>query len=180
MIAFDLKCQAAHVFEAWFGTSAAYDEQQERGLICCPVCGDVHISKAIMAPNIGRKGNQPPAISPVSTSQTDASPPNTAVAKPATKGKTSAVPSVMPGASRTKEQTEKLVAAMEAVREQVEKNCDYVGKEFAEEARKIHYGEADDRGIYGEATIEEAEELFDEGIDIAALPFPAKPDRFDA
>ena len=62
------------------------------------------------------------------------------------------------------------------VRAEVEKNCDYVGSEFAEEARKIHYGETDARGIYGETTLDEAHELVEEGIDITALPFVPRTD----
>ena len=60
------------------------------------------------------------------------------------------------------------------VRDHVEKTCEYVGADFPEEARKIHYGETPDRGIYGEATIEESEELLDEGIDVIALPMTRK------
>lgn len=62
------------------------------------------------------------------------------------------------------------------IRRKVEDNCDYVGTEFADEARKIHYGEADDRGIYGEATPDEAEELKDEGIDVVAIPWVPRSD----
>lgn len=62
------------------------------------------------------------------------------------------------------------------IRRKVEDNCDYVGAEFADEARKIHYGEADDRGIYGEATPDEAEELKDEGIDVVAIPWVPRSD----
>ncbi len=62
------------------------------------------------------------------------------------------------------------------IRRKVEDNCDYVGAEFADEARKIHYGEADDRGIYGEATPGEAEELKDEGIDVVAIPWLPRSD----
>jgi len=62
------------------------------------------------------------------------------------------------------------------IRRKVEDNCDYVGTEFADEARKIHYGEADDRGIYGEATPDEAEELKDEGIDVVAIPWLPRSD----
>jgi hypothetical protein len=57
------------------------------------------------------------------------------------------------------------------LRAEVEKNCEYVGPDFAKEARRIHHGEADARGIYGESTDEEAEALADEGIDIARIPW---------
>jgi hypothetical protein len=61
------------------------------------------------------------------------------------------------------------------LREHVETNADYVGDRFAEEARRIHYGEKDPRGIYGEATLEDAVELHEEGIDV--LPLPKLPDE---
>lgn len=64
MIVFDLKCGASHVFEAWFGSSTDYDEQQARGLVPCPICGDGSVVKAVMAPNIGAKGNAGPATPP--------------------------------------------------------------------------------------------------------------------
>ena len=71
---------------------------------------------------------------------------------------------------------EQILQAVATLRDKVEAECDYVGDRFAEEARRIHYGEADDRGIYGEATIEEAIDLGEEGIDIAPLPASPKPD----
>lgn len=58
MIVFDLKCGAYHVFEAWFGSSADYEDQRTRNLIACPICGDAEIGKAVMAPNVAAKGNR--------------------------------------------------------------------------------------------------------------------------
>jgi hypothetical protein len=65
---------------------------------------------------------------------------------------------------------------LEALKQHVEANCDYVGPKFAEEARKIHYGETEKRGIYGEATEEEASALADEGIEVQSLPWPQRSD----
>lgn len=62
------------------------------------------------------------------------------------------------------------------LREHVEKNADYVGDKFPEEARKIHYGETDKRNIYGEATPEEARDLADEGVEVAAIPWIPRGD----
>ena len=64
MIVFDLKCGTGHVFEAWFGSSADYEDQRTRGLVACPLCGDATIEKAVMAPNIGAKGNQSSDVTP--------------------------------------------------------------------------------------------------------------------
>lgn len=61
---------------------------------------------------------------------------------------------------------------LQAVRTHVEQNSEHVGEKFPDEARKIHYGEADQRNIYGDATVEEVKELRDEGIDVAAVPWP--------
>lgn len=63
------------------------------------------------------------------------------------------------------------------LREQVEKNADYVGTKFPEEARKIHYGETEQRSIYGEATSEEAQALQEEGVEFGVVPWI---DRGDA
>ncbi|MBB3692245.1 DUF1178 family protein [Sphingomonas sp. BK580] len=64
MIVFDLRCTQAHVFEAWFASTTAYEEQRERGLVSCPTCGDTVVEKAVMAPNVGAKGNRAPAVVP--------------------------------------------------------------------------------------------------------------------
>lgn len=72
--------------------------------------------------------------------------------------------------SRAREVAERILEAAVEMRKEVEENCDYVGDQFADEARKIHYGEADERGIYGEASDEETQELDDEGIDVIKLP----------
>jgi hypothetical protein len=61
VIVFDLRCAQTHVFEAWFGSSAAFEEQRGRGLVACPLCGDTGVEKAVMAPNVGAKGNRTPA-----------------------------------------------------------------------------------------------------------------------
>jgi hypothetical protein len=140
MIKYGLKCENAHVFEAWFKNSATYDEQVAAGDILCAVCGSNKIDKAPMAPAVPRKG--------------------------------------APAASRREEQAkqdaEKAATAMAALRQlkkSVEENCDYVGSRFAEEARKIHYGEVEKHGIYGEATPEESNELREEGIEVAEIPW---------
>lgn len=158
MIVFDLKCENGHTFEAWFKGSAAYDEQCEAGAIACPMCGDVQVTKAPMAPNIA-------------TRKADAPTPETGPKEPVS------APADLSGTTHMLEPKMELFRqAMEQVREHVEENFDYVGNKFAEEARKIHYGETDARPIYGEATSDESRELRDEGVDVVALPFPAKRD----
>ncbi len=77
---------------------------------------------------------------------------------------------------RAHEVAEKILEAVDGLRREVEENCDYVGDEFAEEARRIHFGETEERGIYGEASDEEVEDLDEEGIDFFRLPFMRRHD----
>lgn len=156
MIKFRLRCANDHAFDSWFKDGATYERQEKRHLLECPVCGDSKIERAIMAPNVGRKGN---ARRPAAAPQPPATPDPAAAPSPP-------VPAAMPGPAMPPEMRKMLVE----MRQQVEKNCDYVGDKFAEEARKIHYGEMPDRHIYGEATMQEARELIEEGVDVAPLP----------
>jgi hypothetical protein len=145
MIHYQLRCDAAHEFDGWFANSEGFESQARRGLIVCPVCADTHITRALMTPGIPRKGEKRP----------ETAEPVPAPVSPAAGG-------VIPDAVR---------AALQRLRREVEKNCDYVGNDFAEEARRIHHGEADARGIYGGSSEEEAEALAEEGIDIARIPW---------
>lgn len=145
----DLQCSHGHSFEGWFASQDDYDAQRERGLLTCPVCSDADITKMLSAPrlNLGQGGHETPRPE----------------AAPADSQASSAAAVVLP----------QLQAAwMQAVRH-VMANTEDVGPQFAEEARKIHYGEAQERNIRGQATREETEALMDEGIDILPLPVPA-------
>ncbi len=148
MIVFDLRCGHSHVFEAWFGSSDDYEAQRARGLVACPICGDADVAKAAMAPAVPAKGNRAPAAKAAGPTQ--------------------------PVAAHSPEMVKAMLAAMAEVQAKVEANCDYVGDRFADEARAIHHGERESRGIYGEATAEQAVALKEEGIEVAALPFKAK------
>ncbi len=70
----------------------------------------------------------------------------------------------------TLEDMRKVRQFMSGLRKYVQENAEYVGRQFPEEARKIHYGETDERHIYGEASVQEAKELIEEGVDVAPLP----------
>lgn len=140
MIHYDLICDKGHAFDGWFRNSAAYDEQSVKGLVSCSVCGSAKVEKQLMAPGIPTKSNR----------KDDA--PRKMVAGP-----------VDP----------RLAAMMDMVRQMrkhVEENAEYVGDRFAEEARKIHYEETEHRGIYGEASMEDAKALIEEGITVHPLP----------
>jgi hypothetical protein len=64
VIVFDLRCTGGHVFEAWFVSSAAFEDQRKRALLCCPMCGDSNVDKAVMAPNVAAKGNSKADVTP--------------------------------------------------------------------------------------------------------------------
>ena len=161
MIVYDLKCRKDHVFEAWFPDSASFAEQAGAGKVVCPVCGSKKVTKALMAPAVlkGRRGEAERAPQAQDQAPGEA---------PGQSGEASASGDV---ALADSERAGELRRMLREVREHVEKNCDYVGKEFAEEARKIHYGETDPRGIYGETSDTEAKELQEEGIEVARVPW---------
>ncbi len=153
MIVFDLVCRASgHKFEGWFGSSDDYASQTARGLLSCPVCGDSHIDKAVMAPAVARKGNQLAA---------DPAPPRRQV--------TTAAPPVPPEAAA-------LFQAIATAQAEALKSSRWVGAKFAEEARAIHYGEREGgEAIHGQATPAEAEGLAEEGIAVLPVLFPVVP-----
>jgi hypothetical protein len=163
MIHYKLRCAAAHEFEGWFQDSAGFDKLAQAGLVECTVCGSTQVERALMAPAVvsSRKKAKPPAppAPPSGTAAPEAPPPSPTGPQMAA----GPIPA-------------QLVAMLQRLRTEVEKSCDYVGKDFAEEARKIHNGEAEARGIYGEASDAEAEALAEDGIDVARLPWVPRAD----
>lgn len=135
MIRFNLVCDAHHEFEAWFSSSSDFDDQSERGLVCCPLCGSERVEKGLMAPT-------------VSTARKKES--STRLAMNKAQG----------------EALDQLRKAVKTIRETSED----VGNRFPEEARKIHYGESEERGIIGQAKPDEVKALVEEGVGIAPLP----------
>lgn len=161
MIHYQLRCSEGHEFDGWFKDSAAFEKQAKAGFVECPVCGGTEVSRALMAPAIakapGVKG-RPEATAPIAA-RPEAKPP---AAPPPGAGAPQAAAGPVPA---------QVVALLQRMRTEIEKNCDYVGKEFAEEARKMHHGESERRGIYGEASDADAEALREEGIEIARIPW---------
>jgi hypothetical protein len=156
MILYRLRCSKGHEFDSWFKDSKTYERQEKKSLVGCAVCGDAKVTRALMAPRLGTKGNKKASAVPA------ASAPAPAPAQQAAEQKMAALAQHMP---------KELREALLKVRAEVEKNCEHVGDKFAEEARKIHYGESDKRGIYGETTEEEAQALAEEGIEVGRLPW---------
>lgn len=156
MIHYQLRCTSMaeeHDFDGWYKDSAAFDTLVKARLVECPVCGGTEVSRALMAPAIPKKGR------PARNAAPPASPPAT-------------VPAEVPAAPATAGPMPAQVRAMlQKLRAEVERSCDYVGDDFAEEARRMHRGESDRRGIFGEASDAEAEALRDEGIEVARIPW---------
>jgi len=142
MIQYALKCSNGHTFDSWFQSAAAYDKLASAGMVTCAVCGCSDVEKAIMTPRVRPARTVEARTDTPSQEAID-------VAKP--------TPDV-----------EKVLAEL---RRKVEQHSDYVGKDFATEARKIHLGDAPERSIYGEAKPEEAQALIEDGVPVAPLPF---------
>lgn len=157
----DLQCQQSHVFEGWFGSEADFQDQRERGLVQCPLCGDADIEKRLSAPRLNLGARKPPAR-PISQSS-----PNTPSVSPSAAAPT---PSQAPADSSTP--TPALQAAWWDLARKIVANTEDVGGRFAEEARRIHHGEVQARSIRGQATAKEAVELLEEGIAVMPLSLP--------
>lgn len=138
----NLQCRHAHGFEGWFASEEDFQGQLARGLVECPLCGDAQVTKMPSAPRLNL-GASAPAAAPGAAKQEVMSAPN-----------------------------EQLQAAWMQLVKQVMTQTEDVGERFAEEARKIHYGETEERGIRGQASREETQALLEEGISVLPLPIP--------
>jgi len=165
MIVYDLQCTSGHRFEGWFSSSADFDRQCKGGLLACPTCGTLEVSKAPMAPAVPAKGN--------AHNDQRASAPETGEQEASGE---SAPLSNMP---LTPEVQEAMTRLAEAQARALEKST-FVGRDFAEQSRAMHYGERDEAPIHGQASLEEARALIEEGVPVAPLPFPvAEPDELN-
>ena len=182
MIVFDLNCPGGHQFEVWFRSSKDFEDQTARHEVFCPICGDSNVKKAIMAPNVGVKANQK-SSEPTGKTSRNIDQDIDEILDELNDGDIVGefVDQYSVGlSSLPKELQDELETVLVKVQKHVEKNSEYVGDDFAEEARRIHYGESEGRSIYGEATEAESEELLDEGIDLVPLPLVRKPGPTDA
>lgn len=156
MILFDLKCGQGHVFEAWFKDGETYAAQSQAREISCPRCANSEIGKAPMAPRLRKsRGSETGKIAD---------------------GTQGMGPGINPGMNPGMNKESVARKMLGELRRHIEDNCDNVGPDFAEEARKIHYGEADPRGIYGEASEAESSELTDEGVPHQRIPWVQRQD----
>lgn len=152
----DLQCPLGHRFEAWFGSEQDYVSQTERGLVACPSCGDTHVVKMLSAPRLNL-GAAPG--------------PRAAAADPASKAPAAGHP-VAAGAGLGEAGLAQLHAAWLALSKEIAASSEDVGSRFAEEARKMHYGEAENRSIRGTTSLAEVHELHEEGIAVMPLAVP--------
>ena len=160
MIRYTLVCARSHRFEGWFKSSVAYDRQAKRGLVACPRCGSAEVTKAVMAPSVKATGEKKRKSRTQAITSAPSAPGDPSATGPETAQTLASIPA-------PQREFQKL---MRKVREHVVNNAEYVGPRFAEEARKIHYEESEKRGIYGEASREEARDLTEEGIEVYPLP----------
>ena len=145
MIVYDLCCDAGHRFEGWFGSSADYASQRESGLVACPQCGSGAVDKAPMAPAVPRKGNR--GVEPKRAFAGGKMPPDAV----------------------------EMLTKLAEIQAEALKSSTWVGDDFPDRTRAIHYGEREAEAIHGQASPEEAHALLEEGIVIAPLLFPVAP-----
>ncbi len=141
MIHYQLRCASGHEFDGWFRDSAGFDEQAQGGLLSCPGCGCTRVHRALMAPSVQTKARELAPATPIETTPAEAA------------------------------ISDSVRAILQRIRAEVERECAYVGDQFAEEARKMHHGQVEKRGIYGETSPEQAEALADEGVEFGCIPW---------
>lgn len=163
MIRYALSCKAGHGFEGWFRGLEDFERQKAGGLLSCPVCGGSEVDKALMAPAVSTSRRKEARAETVAASVRQA-----AAAEGAEPAQVPAI-----AAPRSPEQAA-LIEKLRTLRAELTANAEDVGTAFPEEARKIHYGEAEARGIYGAASREDVGELLEEGI--AVMPLPVLPE----
>ncbi|WP_306030947.1 DUF1178 family protein [Stappia sp. MMSF_3263] len=173
MIRYALGCDNGHEFEAWFRGFEDFERQRDAGLVACPACGTLHVEKKLMTPAVAtsrareaRTGHQVAAAAEAGVAGSGPAGPVVTGSQPQARTEPVATATV-PGQAE-------LIARLRALRAQVTANAVDVGEAFPEEARKIHYGEKEARGIYGAASREEVRELLDEGV--AVMPLPVLPE----
>jgi hypothetical protein len=150
MIKYALQCDNGHGFDSWFPDSASFATQAKRGLVDCPVCGSIKVEKQIMAPRV-RVSEERRAL------------------------KRREAPDAPRPVALVPDEAQAMRAMIRELHEKVKANTEDVGERFADEARKIHYGEIEEKAIRGKASFEEAKALHEEGISV--MPLPPLPDE---
>ncbi|MDR2329550.1 MAG: DUF1178 family protein [Comamonas sp.] len=158
MKVFNLRCPLGHIFEGWFASEAAFEQQQSQGWLSCPMCNSHEIVKGLSAPHLARKSNSALPAAPA--------------AAPVQPGSAPAASSPSQPPHSPLSDAQRLQQAWLELSRQVMANTDDVGSGFADLARQMHEGEVDVRPIRGTATPEEQRALVDDGIDVLPLLLP--------
>ncbi len=145
MIKFSLSCDKNHIFDSWFESNKAFETLNSKGLLTCPMCDSTQINKNIMAPNIvaKEKSTTKECMALEKTKKID-----------------------------LQEPLSKYEETLQKMKKEIEKNSEYVGKKFVEQARLMYQSDTKKKSIHGEASLKEAKELVDEGIPVLPLPWP--------
>ena len=151
MKVYNLACPLDHRFEGWFASEGDYLAQQEKSMLSCPVCDSIEITRMPSAPHIA-KSSSTELVAP----KTEAENPSSGVV-------------ALTGSDHSQLEAQVQAAFLKGMRELMGRSED-VGDAFADEARKIHYKESPERSIRGQTTLDEAEALREEGIDVLSMP----------
>jgi hypothetical protein len=151
MKVYNLACPLDHRFEGWFASEEDCLAQQDKGILACPVCDSTDISRMPSAPHIARSSSTELAVSKSNV------------------GNLSGDVVALTGSDHSHLEAQVQAAFLKGMRDLMGRSED-VGNSFAEEARKIHYKESPERSIRGQTTLDEAESLREEGIEILAIP----------
>jgi hypothetical protein len=157
----NLQCASMHTFEGWFGSEEDYQSQRETGLVACPICTSTEVRKLPSAPRLNLGATAPKQLNSEALNE------HQELGVPSVANSNS-----LPVAHANPESMQLMQAAWMKMVKHVMANTEDVGKNFAEEARKMHYGESEERNIRGKASFEETQDLLDEGIDVLPLPVP--------
>ena len=163
MIHYQLRCGRGHGFDGWFNNSDGYEKQAKLGLIACPECGGTDVDRALMAPALAKRGRIIEAEPEQQAAAAEPAPPPAPAPMPPPMAASGPVPA-------------RVIAALQRIRAEVEKHCEYVGEDFAGQARAMHRGEVEAKPIYGETSEDEAERLTDEGIAVSRIPWVPRAD----
>ena len=176
MIKYQLICDLTHEFEGWFQTGAAFDAQNEAGLVTCPVCDSVRVRRALMTPNLASPKRRREDMGRLPAAETDHQlgtimRPSQAASGQTEFAQTASANVVASKATPSQAALGEAIAQLRHLQRKIKSECRDAGADFATEVRKMHYGDSEPENIYGHSSIEERESLADEGIDIVTLPW---------
>ena len=176
MIKYQLICDLTHEFEGWFQTGAAFDVQNEAGLVTCPVCDSARVRRALMTPNLASPKRRRDDMGRLPAAETDHQLGTIMRPSQAASGQTEFAQTASANVAASKATPSQAalgeaIAQLRHLQRKIKSECRDAGADFATEVRKMHYGDSEPENIYGYSSNEERESLADEGIDIVTLPW---------